>query len=211
MPGIEGIDVSHYQNQAGGGGPNAINWAAVRAAGVKFVFVKISEQTSADSFAQQNVARARAAGLLVGGYHFLRNSASGQAQANAFLNTVQFQQGDLLPALDLEVVPGSAAAKTAYVQKARSWVSRIAQHYGKPPFLYTRRDILVSLGNPSGLQHCPLWLARFGSAPPPLPAGWPSFVIWQFSQSGSVNGVTGNVDLDDAAVPFAQLRAQYTI
>ena len=71
------IDVSHYQNEAGGGGTSAIKWARVRNAGVKFTIIKISDKTSKDAFAVRNVADAKAAGLLVGGYHLLRNTASG--------------------------------------------------------------------------------------------------------------------------------------
>lgn len=209
MPNMEGIDVSHYQNDASGAG--VINWNAVRAAGVKFVFVKISEKTAVDAFAERNVADARAAGLLVGGYHFLRNTASGIAQAQTFLNAVHFQSGDLLPALDLEIVPGTPAQKDALVQKARSWISHVTARFGKAPFLYTRRDILAALGNPSGFQQCPLWLARYGQAQPPVPSGWSDYTIWQYSQSGSVNGISGHVDLNDSKPAFAQLRSHFTI
>ena len=62
MPTREGIDVSHYQNEAGGGGASAIKWTRVGNAGVKFTFVKISDKTSKDAFAVRNVADAKAAG-----------------------------------------------------------------------------------------------------------------------------------------------------
>ena len=132
------IDVSHYQNEAGGGGTSAIKWARVRNAGVKFTIIKISDKTSKDAFAVRNVADAKAAGLLVGGYHFLRNTASGADQAQAFLNTVSFGSGDLIPSLDIELIPSTPAARAAYVQKAKaggwadSWFAEAGTEFGAP-------------------------------------------------------------------------------
>src|SRR5215217_9613824 len=61
----EGIDVSHWQG--------TINWPQVRSAGKEFAFVKATESTNyVDPTAAGNVANARAAGLLVGVYHFAR-------------------------------------------------------------------------------------------------------------------------------------------
>jgi len=212
MPSRDGIDVSHYQNDAGGGGPGAINWAQVHGAGAKFVFVKISDKTSADAFAVGNVGKARAAGLLVGGYHFLRNTASGAAQAAVFLSTVPFQAGDLVPVLDIELIPSTAAARAAYVQRARDWVAAVrSAHGGRWPFLYTRRDIWAALGNPAGFGSCPLWLARYASAPPQIPSGWSDYAIWQFSDQGAIAGITGHVDENHLTMPFSKFRADYSL
>lgn len=211
MPTRDGIDVSHYQNEAGSG-TNAIRWDKVAAAGAKFVIVKISDKTSADAFAKQNVSKAKAAGLLVGGYHFLRNTASGADQAKAFLDTVKFAAGDLIPSLDVELAPASATARKAYVDKAREWVSAVRSAYGgRWPFIYTRANIWQQLGNPSGFGNCPLWLARYNSAPPQVPPGWTSYVIWQFSDKGSINGITGNVDEDHLAISFSDFRSRYKL
>ncbi len=212
MPTREGIDVSHYQNEAGGGGASAIKWTRVGNAGVKFTFVKISDKTNKDAFAVRNVADAKAAGLLVGGYHFLRNTASGADQAHAFLNTVSFGSGDLIPSLDIELIPATPAARAAYVQKAKDWVAAVrSAHSGRWPFIYTRANIWQALGNPSGFGNCPLWLARYGSSPPPIPSGFTNYAIWQFSQSGSIDGITGKVDENHLAMSFAEFRSRYSL
>ncbi|TPK87352.1 hypothetical protein FJ548_14225 [Mesorhizobium sp. B2-4-17] len=212
MPTREGVDVSHYQNGAGGGGASAIKWARVRNAGVTFAFIKISDKTVKDAFAVRNVSDAREAGLLVGGYHFLRNTAAGVDQAQAFLQTVPFGSGDLIPSLDIELIPATPAARKAYVQKARDWVAAVRNaHGGRWPFLYTRANIWQALGNPTGFGNCPLWLARYGSNPPPIPQGFTSYLIWQYSQSGTVDGITGNVDENHLAISFADFRARYSL
>jgi hypothetical protein len=59
----EGIDVSHWQG--------SVDWDRVRAAGKRFVFLKSSESTDyVDPTYASNRSEARAAGLLVGAYHF---------------------------------------------------------------------------------------------------------------------------------------------
>jgi lysozyme len=205
MPIADGIDVSHYQNDAG-----AINWSKVKASGVRYVFIKISDKLSIDAYAASNVAGARSAGLMVGGYHFLRNTASGVAQATAFLAHAPLNPGDLLPVLDLEVIPSTPAAKAAYVDRAREWMAVVSGRVGgRKPFLYTRANILSAVGNPKDLARHPLWLARYGSSPPPIPVGASDYAVWQYSESGSVNGITGPVDLNVTRTGFAAFQAKY--
>ena len=42
----------------------------------------------------------------------------------------------------------------------------------------------------------PLWIAEYGVDQPKMPEGWTQWHFWQYSDSGQVNGVAGNVDLD---------------
>jgi lysozyme len=207
MPTRHGIDVSHHQNQAG-----PIDWNAVRGAGVEFVFVKVSDGLGYDAYASSNISHARAAGLMVGGYHYLRNTSPGDQQASVFLARAPLQPGDLLPVLDFEVEIKSAVAKAAYVAKARHWMTRVSGAIGgRAPFLYTRRSIMSQLGNPADLARHPLWLARYSKTPPQLPHGATEYIIWQYSEKGSVPGITGHVDLNECAIGPAQLRADYTL
>ena len=53
----------------------------------------------------------------------------------------------------------------------------------------------------------PLWIAEYGVAQPILPKGWDAWTFWQSSQTGSVAGVAGNVDLDCFAGSYQDLLA----
>ena len=65
--------------------------------------------------------------------------------------------------------------------------------------------------NPKGkFKTCPLWIARYGPRPQ-IPARWRSYVVWQFSQSGSIDGITGDVDENTLGVSFTALKSKYTI
>jgi GH25 family lysozyme M1 (1,4-beta-N-acetylmuramidase) len=83
----------------------------------------------------------------------------------------------------------------------RSWIvafiNQIVVRTGRPGIIYTGfyfwRD---SAGNGSNLN-CPLWLAAYVSDPRPyVPAAWSTWSFWQYTSSGSVPGVSGNVDRD---------------
>ena len=53
-----------------------------------------------------------------------------------------------------------------------------------------------SAGNGSNLN-CPLFLAAYVSDPTPyVPPAWSTWSFWQYSDTGSVPGVSGSVDLD---------------
>src|SRR4051794_15082290 len=65
----QGIDISHFQNQATAG--NVLNFNSVATTSAKqFVYIKSSEgMTVDDAFTNQNVAGATAAGMIAGIYH----------------------------------------------------------------------------------------------------------------------------------------------
>jgi len=42
----------------------------------------------------------------------------------------------------------------------------------------------------------PLWIADLDRNPPLLPIGWTTWSLWQHSQTGLINGIDGDVDLD---------------
>ena len=55
----------------------------------------------------------------------------------------------------------------------------------------------------SGFSSYPLWIAEYSSTPPTAPGDWDEWLFWQYSQSGSVDGVDGNSVLPGLAVqPF---------
>ena len=119
----------------------------------------------------------------------------GADQANYFLEIAKPQQGDLLPMLDLEGDGGASPEQVA--SGALAWVNTVEKATGRKPFLYTTASFFAKIGNPKGFEECPLWVAEYGVTKPKLPAAWTLYTIWQYSQNGSVSGVTGDVDMDN--------------
>lgn len=78
---ITGIDVSHHQG--------AIDWHAVAADDVSFVYVKVSEGGDyRDPRYRQNLAGADAAGIPAGAYHYFTFCRSGADQAVNYLGAI---------------------------------------------------------------------------------------------------------------------------
>jgi len=189
-----GIDVSHYQG--------AINWTAVRNAGIRFAFIKATEGTSyLDPRFGTNYVAAYNAGVIRGAYHFARPAASsGAAQADFLANHGGAWSADsrtLPAALDLE-----AGCHGLSQSAMRGWIQSFLDRYrartGRHAVIYTTTSWWSTCtGNWSGpWSTSPLWIARWASSPGTLPAGAPFWSFWQYTSTGSVPGISGNVDRD---------------
>jgi GH25 family lysozyme M1 (1,4-beta-N-acetylmuramidase) len=193
---VPGIDVSHWQ------GP--INWQKVAGAGKRFVFLKATDgQDYVDETFRTNRAGARAAGLMVGAYHFARpDDSAGDAtkEARFFVKVADPKAGHLLPVLDIETNDG--LNQQEMTDWAHRFVMEVEDLTGVMPFVYTSPyGWLERFGDSRRLARdgAPLWVAHWGVSSPTLPAddwdgrGW---VVWQHSSTGHVAGIAGNVDMD---------------
>ena len=199
-----GIDVSAHNHEGGA----AISWKSVRAAGVRFVFVKATEGSgkasaaSTNSWFSKDWEGAKAAGIARGAYHFARpryplSTAASDARTFASLLIAQKgSTGELTPALDIEVTGGlSPTALTAWID---AWLKEATRALGRRPAIYSGRGFWTSyLGDTTKFKGYPLWMANHtsASAPVALPGGWGAWSYWQYSASGKVAGINGLVDL----------------
>jgi GH25 family lysozyme M1 (1,4-beta-N-acetylmuramidase) len=71
---------------------------------------------------------------------------------------------------------------------------------GRLPIIYTPPSWWSACtGNSTAFGHTPVWVPDIsGSGSPLLPAGWTTWSLWQYSGSGTVNGISGTTDLDQA-------------
>jgi lysozyme len=196
MDTVQGIDVSHFQG--------VVDWQQVAQAGMAFAFAKATEGiTYTDPHFATNWAGIQAAGLPRGAYHFFEANDDATAQAQHFLATVQLAAGDLPPVLDIEVTAG--VSDQQIWSGVSTWLQIVEQATGRQPILYTAPGFWSSHEPDLTLTSYPLWLADY-AAEPVLPTGWTSWLFWQHSQTGSVAGVTGSVDLDYFNGTLEQLR-----
>ncbi len=194
----EGIDISHWQGD--------IDWTQVRAAGKEFAFMKASEDIDfVDTTYGLNRARAKAAGFVIGAYHFAQPDplpGDAVAEADHFLDTAGIADGDLPPVLDLERTGGLTPGAL------RNWVTgyleRIRERTGVRGVIYTSPNFwannMASTDWFATNGYRVVWVAHWTTAPAPtVPASdWAGFgwTFWQYTSSGTVAGITGRVDLD---------------
>jgi lysozyme len=164
------IDVSSDQH------PNntPIDWMAVAGAGVTTVIVKATQGTTyVNPWLGQDVAGASAAGLDVRCYHFA-DFTNPAAEAAWFLQ----HAGAYARAGDFETSTNVA------------WMREFLQNLGAPA------DQLLAYGSASSLVSiyaqlpAMAWVAEYQALSP----GWG--VLWQFSETASIPGISGPVDED---------------
>ncbi|MEQ1770082.1 MAG: GH25 family lysozyme [Devosia sp.] len=188
MP-IQGMDVARYQGR--------IDFDAVRAAGVHFVYMKSTEgKDYVDPEFDQNWRRAKASGMAHGAYHFMTWCSTAAEQARWFKRMVPNDPEALPPVLDLEWNHQSKCKnkfnRADILEKVRVMLAAMEEHTGKLPIIYTdmtfHRDILEG-------EHFDnaFWL-RSTAAEPQERYARRQWMFWQWTQTGTVNGVRTEVD-----------------
>ncbi len=190
-----GIDVSHYQG--------TINWASVKSAGIKFAWIKATEGTSVkDSEFSANYTHAYNNGIIRGAYHFAHpDLSSGATQATYFANNGGGWSKDNLTLPGMLDLEGGCYGKSASAMQ--SWILDFYQTYKAK----TTRDVVIytsagwwnsCTGGWGGMaSRSPLWAASWTTAAnPTLPTGFSVATVWQYTDSGSVSGISGAVDRD---------------
>lgn len=215
---VNGIDISVYQ-----GSISAAQWQQIKASGVQFVFARVSLGSCCDHDANyvNNLNGAIAAGIPIGpysvGYPHTNMSDPNDAanEANYLISlTKSYYQGSglmLRPVLDLEL---GNLGKTFTSNWVVQWANTIKAGLGVDPIIYTYTSYASNELN-SSVTSYPLWIANYNYAPPStLPASkyvpWSSYKFWQYSSTGSVPGISGNVDLDVYNGTFLQMIQQYS-
>ena len=181
---LEGIDVSRYQG--------VIDWKAVaRANEISYAYMKATEgETLVDRMYRKNIVEARQAGLRVGSYHFYRPNVNWKRQAEHMLKNVRAEEQDLVPIVDIEV--RGRVSHEKFIRDLKQFVAAVERHYGKKPLLYTYHNFYNK--HLVGYFHGYHWMiARYRPDAPTLNDGT-DFIMWQYTASGEIKGVRGDVD-----------------
>lgn len=180
-----GIDVSGWNGK--------VDFAKVKASGVDFVLVKAGYFTSTVDTFEHNYAAAKAAGLHVGAYwySYADTVEDAKREAAACISAIKGKQFDFPIYFDLE--------NPFQFDKGKEFCSEIVdafcgelQKVGYLAGLYMSRSPLQTYIKPEVAKKYELWIAEWGSQ-----CRYDGeYGIWQYSCKGSVDGVSGNVDLD---------------
>jgi lysozyme len=182
---FDGIDISHYQR--------TIRWHKMsKRTRLKFVYIKATEGAMRkDGLYKLNVERARAAGYKIGSYHFFRPDVSAKRQFDNFKSHVNLADQDLLPLIDIEDC--GVLNRKLIQNRLRELIDLMTDYYGQKPMLYTMISFYNSyLAN--DFMDYPLMLGSYSKKPVTVDSN--KFCIWQFTSSGKINGISGNVDLN---------------
>jgi lysozyme len=191
---IKGIDVSSYQG--------IINFTDVANSGVVFAICRVSHGITNDTSFSRNWSGFKAAKVIRGAYHYFIPTDDVQAQIDGFVKAVgSLEPGDLPPALDLEDPAAWAGiAQADRLPLVLTWLQGVQAALGVQPVIYCGLNFITQVfgGNATALGAYGLWFAHYTStdATPTIPSTWSTWLIWQWSDTTTVPGITGDVDGD---------------
>ena len=198
--GVLGIDVSKYQP--------SINWGSVKASGIDFVIIRCGYRGAStgalieDPYFKSHIKGAKSAGLKVGVYFFSTALNEAEAVEEASMCAALCGGYGLNYPVFLDVEsssrPGyntlSAGQRTENIQ---AFCKTIASA-GYTPGLYANKTWLTEKINTSSLS-CKIWLAQYRAEGPTYSG---RYDIWQYTSKGSVNGISGNVDMNKSFLRY---------
>lgn len=185
---VFGIDVSHYQGD--------IAWDQVLTINdefpLDFVFIRASMgEDGQDRLFSQNWEGVKNRSKIRGAYHYFRPDEDPIRQADNFIEHVHLQPGDLPPVLDIEELPRDRSLQNMRTG-LKSWLNRIEEYYGILPVLYSGDSYFTDFLEKEFSDY-PLWIANYNFWVERPKKHWQ---FWQFSEQGTVQGITGAVDLN---------------
>lgn len=202
----QGIDVSYFQGE--------IDWNAVKADGIDFAFIRAGYRGYTDGYINmdpnfpKNAQGALDAGLKIGLYFFSQATTENEAQEEAkwLLEAAQRYDVTLPLVFDWETI-GDDQARTDGIlgsqmtQFARTFCSEIRAG-GYAPAVYFNRwqgCYDYDLGQLSGAE---FWL----SADDEADDWYYAHSYWQYTYTGTVDGIEGPVDRDLRYLPAEESK-----
>ncbi len=192
-----GVDVSYYQGE--------IDWEKVSASGMKFAILRIGYRgygtkgsLNPDATFQDNLEGAKQAGLDVGVYFFSQavNEEEALEEAQFVLETLDGEALELPIVFDPEHISDTQARTDSvsaeqFTRNAAAFCAAV-EDAGYEAMIYSNMVWEAYWLDLKELADYPVWYADYE----PLPQTPYAFAIWQYTESGSVDGIEGNVDLN---------------
>lgn len=199
----KGIDVSKHQGE--------INWAEVAGDGVTFAFVRVgyrgygaAGRLVEDEYFEKNIEEALSAGIKVGVYFYTQATTEEEAaeEANFVLERIAPYKIECPVVIDVEMVSGAEGRMDNLSTEERTKVvlkfCQTIEAAGYKPMIYHNMEVGALKVNLNELENYDKWFASYSER-----LYYPyEYKVWQYSQSGSVAGIRGNVDLNISFGPL---------
>lgn len=191
--GILGIDVSTWNGN--------IDWNKVKNSGVSYVIIRTGFRGSTqgslveDNKFRQNIQGATNAGLKVGVYFFSQaiNEVEAVEEASMVLSQVKGYKLTYPVFIDVEPSGGRADSLSSGDRtKVINAFCQTIQNGGLRAGIYANKTWLSQKMNVSALSGYKIWLAQYNSQV--TYSG--RYDMWQYSDKGTVSGISGKVDMN---------------
>ena len=183
------IDVSDHQRQ--------IDWQKVKADGIEGAIIRYADGDTLDVRFRENMVNAKKARLHIGSYIYSRAKTKAEAEKEAvrLFNAVRDYDIDMPIYIDLEAKGLEKYANTV----AQAFIAKIKALGGKPG-VYANLNWWDNHLKPTATMSFAMWLAQYNDKMEYEPSSYVG--MWQYSNSGKINGITRKVDMDELYVPY---------
>ena len=191
---MPGIDVSVFQKE--------IDWEKVRDTGVEFAMIRVGYRSIKDGRIhmddrfRENLKGASNAGLKVGVYFFSQARTADEAveEAKYVVRHIRGKDISMPVAYDMEYLEGDRISDLTEMERtmtADAFCSIIEQN-GFQPIVYGNPTWLKEAIEKEYLEGYPTWRAHYAKRP-----GYKGdFTMWQYSETGKIDGIRKDVDLN---------------
>lgn len=198
----KGIDVSKHQGE--------IDWQQVAADGVEYAFIRVglrgygTGKLVEDEYFEQNITGALGAGIKVGVYFYSQavNETELLEEANFVLEKIAPYRVECPVVYDVEKVSGAEGRMNSLTVEERTNLTLLfcqtIENAGYKPMIYHNMEMGVLMLDLSALEEYDKWFAYYNQD-----FYYPyQYEIWQYTDSGTVNGIEGPVDLNISFGPL---------
>lgn len=201
---IDGIDVSKWQGD--------IDWSSVKDDGMKFAIVRLGYRGSAngtlvtDNYFEANIKGAKKAGLGVGIYFFTQAITTSEAEEEAeyVIEKLSSYNGYVSWPIyiDMETLSNSRLDNAGLTSDQKTKICaafcKKIEEAGYSAGVYSNGWYLNTQMDAESLAaNYDIWLANYTTQT----SYSGTYNMWQYTSTGSVSGISGNVDMNVAYVP----------
>ncbi|WP_024860722.1 glycoside hydrolase family 25 protein [Ruminococcus flavefaciens] len=196
-----GVDVSEFQGE--------IDWEQVKQAGIDFAFIRVGYRTygdgivTYDSAFQHNIEGALDAGIKVGAYFYSQATTADEAveEADAVIDALADYKITYPVVYDWEIVHDAARTDNVSVEALADCCVAFCERVkdsGYTPMIYQNTGTAMRKLDLPRIKDYDFWLAEYADKP----SFYYDFKIWQYSNTGRVPGIEGDVDLNICFRPY---------
>lgn len=191
-----GVDISKENGD--------VNFDKLKKAGVQFVMIKVGArgygngQIALDDHFAEYMKGATEAGLNIGVYFFSQAITKEEAleEANLVYENIKDYKITYPIAFDMEKITGDISRIDTLTKEEKSNIALVflqaLKDVGYKGIIYGNKEWLIQQINLSTVGSFDIWLSQVGNAP-----DYPyKFSMWQYTQSGKIDGITGDANLD---------------
>lgn len=190
---LQGIDVSRWQG--------TIDWTHLKkTTEISFAIIRVGAGTSRDKYYSSNMTKALTAGLHCGVYVYSMATTPEEAvkEAEFALKAIKSYRVDYPVYYDIEDARQAKLTPKERTALCQAFCNRILAA-GYIPGIYASASWFSTKLELNQLKKFEKWVAHCGVTAPNYDG---AYGMWQYSSTGKVNGINGNVNLNYCYVDY---------